>query len=88
MQEAKMSFPCMLKADVGERGVGIYYLVNETALEKIDKQFLDADIQRQKSSLQSYCDRPQEWCLQFYRDDQTIKLGSLVRRHIVAVVGD
>lgn len=62
-----LSFPLMKKANAGERGTGIYYLADEYALRAHWEELTRKRIAREPCSLQEYCDREQEYCLQFYQ---------------------
>ena len=60
----------MLKANTGERGVGIYYLADEQSMRRLYAQFVAGTLERQPSIIQAYSNLPEERCLQFYRDLQ------------------
>jgi hypothetical protein len=57
----------MLKANVGERGVGIHYLANKQHRDALMKKYETTLHVWVPSTLQAYCDRPEERCLQFYQ---------------------
>lgn len=82
-------FPCMLKADVGERGVGIYYIAHQEKRDELMDSFAHWTATRNPSTVQTYCDRPEERCLQFYQHPKDgIAIWSLVKRNLPFVVWD
>lgn len=88
-QQSGCWFPCMLKADKWERGVGIYYVANQEKRNEIMDLFTDWTYPRHPSTIQTYCDRPEEWCLQFYQHpEEGMDIGSLVKRNLPFVVWD
>jgi hypothetical protein len=87
--ERDIWFPCMLKANKGERGVWIYYVANQQQWEELMSLFTTKQLIWTPSTIQQYCDRPEEWCLQFYQHPQDgIRIWSLVKRNIPFVIWD
>ncbi|MBP7848413.1 hypothetical protein KA013_04350 [Patescibacteria group bacterium] len=71
----------------------MYYLPTLESLQTHWKKVSSKEIERQPSSIQQYCDRPQEYCLQFYQRTDTkkrttIEAGSLALRDTPFVVGN
>jgi len=88
-KENNIQFPCMIKANVGERGVWIYYISTPEKRDELMKRYNEELILRQPSTLQSFCDWPEEWCLQFYHHpERGIQIWSLVKRNIPYVLGN
>jgi len=87
--ESHCWFPCMVKADVWERGVGIHYVANQEKRDVLMDAYTDWTISRHPSTLQAYCGRPEEWCLQFYHHPENgLDIWSLVKRNLPFVVWD
>ncbi len=89
----KFEFPLMHKPNKWERWAQMYYLPTLESLQNHWKKISSQEIEREPSSIQQYCDRPQEYCLQFYqRQDSkkrtTIEVGSLTLRDTPYALGD
>lgn len=88
--ESNISFPCMMKSDVWERGVWITYIPNIASLKKrytttINVPWWDAT----EYCIQEYCTLAEEYCLQFYKDNVwKYNVLSLAKRHIPYVIWD
>lgn len=88
-QQNHIQFPCMLKANVGERGVGIYFISTEEKRNDLMEKYEHEKEPWQPSTLQTFCDWPEERCLQFYRHpDHWMQIWSLVKRNIPYVIGN
>jgi len=75
----------MHKPNKGERGAQMYYLPALESLQKHRAKIISGDIKWEPSSIQQYCSRPEEYCLQFYqridsRKNTAIEVGSLALR--------
>jgi hypothetical protein len=87
--EKEIWFPCMLKANKWERGVWVYYIANQQQWEELMHLFTTKQLVWIPSTIQKYCDRPEERCLQFYQHPQDgIRIWSLVKRNIPFVIWD
>jgi hypothetical protein len=57
----------MLKANAGERGVGVFYIENELAAHTHFHKYTTGELDRVDSSIQAFAKYEQEYCLQFYQ---------------------
>lgn len=89
----ELQFPLMVKAQVGERGVGVYYMEDKKSLQKHWQKLDIWELKRHPCSLQRFSSCKNEYCLQFYQyHDQAgihrILFGGLTLRDVPVVVGD
>lgn len=92
-QIGELQRPLMLKADQGERGAGIYFLDNETALRHYRERLENNTEKRFASSFQEFVTADEEYCLQFYHykddnDHEHREFGGLTLRDIPQVIGN
>jgi len=83
----------MLKPNKGERGAQMYYLIDHVAFKKHREKIHSGEIHREPSVLQEYCDRPQEYCLQFFQtrdvnNNIVLDFAPLTLRDVPTVTGD
>ncbi|MEQ9300430.1 MAG: hypothetical protein RIF33_17790 [Cyclobacteriaceae bacterium] len=84
MKKAGLSFPIILKPDIGERGWGVEKIADESALE----EYLSAPMP--SLLLQEYIDLPVELGIFYYRKPSMHKgeITSIVKKRLLSATGD